>query len=487
MNKKYTYKPTSSVKYSKGGKNKKKSYKSDGKQYKAQDGGFLGFLVNPIANLFGIGNMMDFLGMEDVTAGDFESIYQMGIDQQTGAAGTGAGLASDVATNPGIGFDPDNLTSVATLQDQIDNIGIARPKKTSTEFLEGVKDTIGQQTTGVIQDIGRTGKMTGIKDILEAGDTSLTGAMEKAAGMDERYQQQLTDIEKFETGQETSLVTQQANQQFGAAESLFDLAGDLTAQSAQAGGDLAASAIAGLVELQGQQAAATADLIGGAFDTILGFFDPTSLISDKKLKKNIEKVGETESGVPVSDFEYKKDKDAPEGTGRYRGVIAQDLMGTEHEDAVKKIDKNTLGVDYDMLDIQLQKIEGEGEEKEMKAEKGAKMQEYEEGAKQDMMPSDEADVTPGKFSHEDNPIDIVQDGEKIGEMTGGEAIMPPKDVAEFEDLLAEGDKNAVFNKLKILFAKWERKAQEHKEKNLDQNAMGGAKMGYRPKTTLKYN
>ena len=123
----------------------------------------------------------------------------------------------------------------------------------------------------------------------------------------------------------------------------------------------------------------------------------------------------------------------------------------------------------------------------MKAEKGAKMQEYEEGAKQDMMPADEADVTPGKFSHEDNPIDIVQDGEKIGEMTGGEAIMPPKDVAEFEDLLAEGDKNAVFNKLKRLFAKWERKAQEHKEKNLDQNAMGGAKMGYQPKTTLKYN
>ena len=60
-----------------------------------------------------------------------------------------------------------------------------------------------------------------------------------------------------------------------------------------------------------------------------------------KLKENIEKVGETESGVPVSDFDYKKDKDAPEGPGRYRGVIAQDLVGTEHEDAVKKINKNT--------------------------------------------------------------------------------------------------------------------------------------------------
>tara|TARA_R100000805_G_C3609831_1_gene110362 strand:+ start:156 stop:1451 length:1296 start_codon:yes stop_codon:yes gene_type:complete len=431
MNKKYTYKPTSSVKYSKGGKNKKKSYKSDGKQYKAQDGGFLSFLTEPIANLFGIGNMMDFLGMEDVTAGDFESIYQMGIDQQADAAETGTGLAGEVGIGTGFSstIDPttglSNLQSVNRLQDQIDNIGIARPKKTSTEFLEGVKDTIGQQTTGVIRDIGKTGKMTGIKDILEAGDTSLTGAMEKAAGMDERYQQQLTDIEKFETGQETSLVTQQANQEFGADQAAFDLAGDLTAQSAQAGGDLAASAIAGLVELQGQQAAATADLIGGAFDTILGFFNPFDDFG----------IGSGEDGMMVA----TKDK---------------------KENSKKEV---------------------------MKAEKGAKMQEYEEGAKQDMMPSDEADVTPGKFSHEDNPIDIVQDGEKIGEMTGGEAIMPPKDVAEFEDLLAEGDKNAVFNKLKILFAKWERKAQEHKEKNLDQNAMGGAKMVYRPKTTLKYN
>ena len=422
MNKKYTYKPTSSVKYGKGGKNKKKSYKDNGDHYEA----FLGFLTEPIANLFGIGSMMNFLGMDALQddAG-FEGIYQMGVDQQTGAAGTGAGLASDVATDPGIGFDPENLTSVATLQDQIDNIGIASPKKTSTEFLEGVKDTINQQTTGVIQDIGKTGKMTGIKDILEAGDTSLTGAMEKAAGMDERYQQQLTDIEKFETGQETSLVTQQANQQFGAAESLFDLAGDLTAQSAQAGGDLASSAIAALVELQGQQTAATADLIGGAFDTILGYFNPFDDFG----------IGSGEDGMMVA----TKDK---------------------KENSKKEV---------------------------MKAEKGAKMQEYEEGAKQDMMPADEADVTPGKFSHEDNPIDIVQDGEKIGEMTGGEAIMPPKDVAEFEDLLAEGDKNAVFNKLKRLFAKWERKAQEHKEKNLDQNAMGGAKMGYQPKTTLKYN
>lgn len=35
-------------------------------------------------------------------------------------------------------------------------------------------------------------------------------------------------------------------------------------------------------------------------------------------------------------------------------------------------------------------------------------------------------MTGGSFSHETNPIDIIQDGEKVGEMTGGEAILNPE-------------------------------------------------------------
>jgi len=34
-------------------------------------------------------------------------------------------------------------------------------------------------------------------------------------------------------------------------------------------------------------------------------------------------------------------------------------------------------------------------------------------------------ITPGRFSHDENPIDIMQDGAKVGEMTGGEAILNP--------------------------------------------------------------
>ena len=37
-----------------------------------------------------------------------------------------------------------------------------------------------------------------------------------------------------------------------------------------------------------------------------------------------------------------------------------------------------------------------------------------------------AKVTPGEFSHDTNPIDIVQEGTKIGEMTGGEYIFNPQ-------------------------------------------------------------
>ena len=96
--------------------------------------------------------------------------------------------------------------------------------------------------------------------------------------------------------------------------------------------------------------------------------------SDKKLKKNIKKVGKTKSGVPVSEFEYKDKEDAPKGPGKYKGVIAQDLIGTKHEGAVGKLDKNTLGVNYRGLDVKLGKIsKGKLKDKVKRAKK------YEEG------------------------------------------------------------------------------------------------------------
>ena len=41
--------------------------------------------------------------------------------------------------------------------------------------------------------------------------------------------------------------------------------------------------------------------------------------------------------------------------------------------------------------------------------------------------------TPGDFSHKKNPIDIMKDGMKVGEMTGGEYIINPEQADTIED------------------------------------------------------
>ena len=55
------------------------------------------------------------------------------------------------------------------------------------------------------------------------------------------------------------------------------------------------------------------------------------------------------------------------------------------------------------------------------------------------MVEEEAVETPGEFNHDTNPIDIIQDGEKIGEMTGGEYIFNPEQAETLRELSMQGD------------------------------------------------
>lgn len=47
--------------------------------------------------------------------------------------------------------------------------------------------------------------------------------------------------------------------------------------------------------------------------------------------------------------------------------------------------------------------------------------------------------TPGEFSHSTNPLDIMQEGAKIGEMTGGEYIFNPSQAKEMKKLASSGN------------------------------------------------
>lgn len=64
--------------------------------------------------------------------------------------------------------------------------------------------------------------------------------------------------------------------------------------------------------------------------------------------------------------------------------------------------------------------------------------------------------TKGEFSHETNPIDIIQDGEKVGEMTGGESILNPTQAKKIQKYAEDGDSD-LHKYVRNLFNKFNKK------------------------------
>ena len=172
------------------------------------------------------------------------------------------------------------------------------------------------------------------------------------------------------------------------------------------------------------------------------------------MKEDVEKVGKSDDGIPVVEFEYKDDE---MGEGRYRGVIAQDLIGTEHEDAIIQMDNGMLGVDYNKIDVDMEEVPDEGGN-ENKNENNMEEMQVEPG---------EPEISPGEENHDTNPIDMVQNGTKIGELTGGEFIVPSKDADKLSEFLKEGDSEGLFMLMDELVTKWKEKADEDDEKLAD--------------------
>lgn len=99
--------------------------------------------------------------------------------------------------------------------------------------------------------------------------------------------------------------------------------------------------------------------------------------------------------------------------------------------------------------------------------------------------NDNPEVSDGEFSHEKNPIDMVQDGEKVGEMTGGEAIFNPEDTQEMQDLVKKGDAETLLSHMTKLFKRFDKQDMEHSKKEAAKGnkAKKGTRV-YKPK--MKY-
>ena len=72
--------------------------------------------------------------------------------------------------------------------------------------------------------------------------------------------------------------------------------------------------------------------------------------SDKRLKQNIEKIGVSEDGINIYEFEYVKNP-----KHRFVGVIAQELLET-HPEAVIKESDGYYSVNYDLIDVNFEQV-----------------------------------------------------------------------------------------------------------------------------------
>lgn len=80
--------------------------------------------------------------------------------------------------------------------------------------------------------------------------------------------------------------------------------------------------------------------------------------SDKRLKKNINFLYEQENGIKIYEFEFIEDavKNNPDLEGKWRGVIAQDLIGTKFEEALTLEEDGYFSVDYEKISVELIKL-----------------------------------------------------------------------------------------------------------------------------------
>ena len=71
--------------------------------------------------------------------------------------------------------------------------------------------------------------------------------------------------------------------------------------------------------------------------------------SDERLKQNIEKVGESPSGINIYEFEYIKNP-----KHRFIGVIAQELLKTHPEAVIEE--NGYYSVNYDLIDVNFEQV-----------------------------------------------------------------------------------------------------------------------------------
>jgi hypothetical protein len=209
-------------------------------------------------------------------------------------------------------------------------------QQSQANIMEGLRGAAGASgVAGLAQAMASQGQLQAQQASISIGQQERANKMAmlgEARSIDLLQRQGEASVEEKEMNRQATLLGMQMGQLTGAQAAVQQ------SQQNQM------SAMAAQANMYGQQAAAqmgaAGQLVGMAGNVVSG--------SDRKLKKNINKIGESPSGLNIYSFEFKNPK---YGEGVFQGVMSDEVP----QEAVGTKDGYDT-VNYSMLDVEFKQI-----------------------------------------------------------------------------------------------------------------------------------
>ena len=194
------------------------------------------------------------------------------------------------------------------------------------------------------------------RDMMQQQQANMMGSMEQAGSFDAGNIQAMMGAASQSARQASASIGAQesANQKMAAQQAssnqMATAQGEAQRQANQA--DMNAN----LMNMSREDAAnaqaavdqSTADIVGGGAGIVGGV---AGMLSERSMKKNIKKVGESPSGINVYNFEYKNKK---HGKGKFQGAMSDEVPSYA---VVSRPGKPDI-VNYSLIDVVAKSIKG---------------------------------------------------------------------------------------------------------------------------------
>jgi hypothetical protein len=196
--------------------------------------------------------------------------------------------------------------------------------------MQGLQGAAGGSGIGALaQSLAGAGAQQAQRASISIGQQERQNMMQRLQG-EQLKQQGEALIEEKEMSRQSTLLGMQMGQLSGANQAANQAQQNMMqARAAQA-------------NMYGQQAAAQTQMAGQMMGQGLG------MMSDRRLKKNINKIGESPSGLNIYSFEFINPH---HGKGMYQGVMSDEMP---QEVIIKAGGYDT--VNYNMLDVEFKQI-----------------------------------------------------------------------------------------------------------------------------------